>query len=207
MGLDTVEGLRSFCLELSNDRPSPGGGTASAAAGAMAASLLVMVCAITARSKKHASSVSELTRLHEVLETERDGLIRLALWDARAYDSLMEAVRKARAEQGSKVAFKEMDEALRRAAEVPLDTAAACLRVLEYAEKVAELGTRSASSDVGVAVLLAEAGLNGASKNVMINLKEINDIGYVDNLAGKLRLWETEARKLADNTLARLEKP
>lgn len=199
--------MRSFCLELSNDRPSPGGGTASAAAGAMAASLLVMVCGITARSKKHASSAPELKRIGEVLEMERDGLIRLALWDARAYDSVMDAVRKKKADPGSESARREMDESLRRAAEIPLDTAASCLRILEQAAKVAGLGTRSASSDVGVAVLLAEAGLKGASKNVRINIDGIGDEAYVGNLVDKLRLWETEARDLASKAMTQLEEP
>lgn len=207
MGLDSVEGLRSFCLELSSDRPSPGGGTASAAAGAMAASLLVMVCGITARSKKYAASAPELIRIGEVLEVERDGLIRLALWDARAYDSVMNAARKKKAEPGNETVSKEMDDALKRAAEVPLDTAAACVRILDHATKVANLGARSASSDVGVAILLAEAGLKGASKNVRINLDSIMDGTYVDHMVDKLRLLETEGRGLASNATSQLTKP
>jgi formiminotetrahydrofolate cyclodeaminase len=206
LGLESSEQLRAFCLELSSDKPSPGGGTASAAAGAMAASLLMMVCGITSRSKKHEASKPELERLLKVLETERDGLLRLAVEDARAYDLVVEAFRKRKASQSGQ-AEQGVQSALKHASDVPRDTASACLRVLESAVKVAELGTRSASSDVGVAVVLAEAGFSGAAKNVRINTKDILDKGYVDHVEGRLGLEEARSKKLARAAISILDRP
>jgi len=170
--LKDVDALRSFCLELSSDLPSPGGGTASAAAGAMSASLLIMVCGMTGRSKKHTDHWREISDLKAVLVRRRDDLLLLAKEDADAYDAVFEASKRQRANDtpGNR---EEYQARLRRAAEVPFRTAAACYALLEQSVIVAGLQTRSASSDTVVAVMLAEAGFNGASANVEINLGDI----------------------------------
>jgi formiminotetrahydrofolate cyclodeaminase len=201
LGLDTVESLRSFCLELSKDKPSPGGGTASAAAGAMAASLLVMVCDITMRSKKHESSRPELMNLKPSLLGLRDELISLSLEDARAYDLVVDAVR-ARKENARDSADRDYQAALKHASEVPQKTATACLRVLETAVAVAGIGTRSASSDVGVAALLADAGFGGAAMNVKINLGGITDRPFVKAAKSKLDIQKKEAKDAVRKALA-----
>ena len=205
MGLESANQLRAFCFELSSDRPSPGGGTASAAAGAMAASLLIMVCGITSRSKKHESSRSQLEHLKQALETEREGLIKLAEEDAIAYDAVIAAIREEK--RGMRGGSVDLQAALMHAAEVPLETSAACQRILEHTAIVADIGIRSASSDVGVAVLLAEAGLGGAAKNVRINLREILDKAYADHIEEVLSLRETKTRILVENALSKLDKP
>jgi formiminotetrahydrofolate cyclodeaminase len=59
------------------------------------------------------------------------------------------------------------------ATRVPLETAEACLRVLELAEMAVRQGNSNAASDAGVAGLLAAAGAEGALLNVQINLKSL----------------------------------
>jgi formiminotetrahydrofolate cyclodeaminase len=113
----------------------------------MAASLLAMVCGITARSKKHANSKPELDKIKKALTRLRNDLIEFAEEDAHAYDLVVEAMKSRKANPGGK-ADERVQKALERAAEVPMATAEACLRVLETSVRVAELGARSASSDV-----------------------------------------------------------
>ena len=47
--------------------------------------------------------------------------------------------------------------------------------MLSLAERLAPIGNRNAVSDVGVAALLAAAGLRGAAMNVRINLPYLPD--------------------------------
>lgn len=185
MGLKGIEALRRFNEELSSDQPSPGGGTASAAAGAMAASLLIMVCKITARSKKHEKDRPRLEILEKELEKLRDELTGLAEQDAAAYDGVVSAVRRLK-EAGTPEARSAHQTALKHAADVPMKTAAACLEVLRRALPVSRLGVKSASSDTRVAFLLAHAGFEGAAANVMINLGDITDEGYVSEASRRL---------------------
>lgn len=198
-----VDALREFCLELSSDMPSPGGGTAAAAAGGMAASLLAMVCAITAKSKKHEARKPELERLQASLVALRDDLISQAREDADSYDKVVLASRARREDENPKT-VEDFQKALRYAASVPLETASACADVLEYSARVAKLGTASASSDIGVAVLLAETGFKGAAMNVNINLNGIPDASFVRHAREKLKKHEKKAKGHVRDALSRL---
>ncbi len=203
MGLKNLEALRAFCLELASDAPSPGGGSASAAAGAMAASLLMMVCGITAKSKRHEPNKERLEALKAQLSLRREELMDLAREDARAYDIVVEAMRKKR-ENENEETIRAVQDALMFAAQIPMKTASKCVEVLEASIGVAELGTRSASSDVGVAVLMAEAGFKGASMNVRINLKDVRDTGFVESVEEKLAYYRSRVRDLSTDALGRL---
>lgn len=203
MGLRDLEGLRRFCAELSNDQPSPGGGSASAASGAMAASLLAMVCGITAKSKKHEVHKEELERLRSTLVSNTNDLLALVQEDAKAYDFVVEAARK-KAEDKSPSSADAFDRALEHAAEVPLKTAKACFEVLAHATRVAEIGKKSAASDVGVAILLAEAGLRGALMNVRINIAGMADQSSADTTQANADALERKAVAATKDALAKL---
>lgn len=198
-----VEALRSFCMELSSDQPSPGGGTASAAAGAMSASLLIMVCGVTGRSKRHIGHWQEIKDLKTALVNRRDDLLRLAKEDAQAYDDLVEASKRRRANDTPEN-MERFQASLKRAADIPARTAAECCAVLEQSVIVAGIQTRNASSDTLVAVMLAEAGFNGASANVDINLRDITDVDFVQGAQKRLQGQSTKVRRLVEDALSRL---
>lgn len=200
MGLRSRRALGSFCRELASDTPSPGGGTASAAAGAMGASLLAMVCGITAKSKKHAKDAPALRKLEHRLQRLGDDLVALAARDAEAYDKVVVAIRKRRSKETAET-VKGVEAALVSAAEVPMRTAKACIEVLELSRTVSGLGSKSASSDVGVAVLLANAGFNGAAMNVQINLEGLKNEARARRTARMLSAMEKRASKLARGAL------
>lgn len=198
-----IEALRTFCSELSSDQPSPGGGTASAAAGAMSASLLIMVCGMTGRSKRHIDHWQEIDSLKTNLVRRRDDLLSLAKEDAHAYDILFEASKRQRADDSTENR-KEFQASLIKAAEVPARTATECCALLEQSVIVAGLQTRSASSDTVVAVMLAEAGFKGASANIEINLKDITDTGFVQGTREELRHQSAKVKTLVENALSKL---
>lgn len=185
MGLKSADGLRAFCAELADDQPSPGGGSASAAAGAMAASLLAMVCGITAKSKKHADKAEVIGRLRGDLLALQSKLLDNAKADAEAYDMVVSTARRRRESPGEE-AEKAYESALRYAADVPMKTAEDCASVLEAGVEVAELGARGAWSDLATALLLGEDGLRGAVLNVRINLDLMRDTGYATEMSGRI---------------------
>ncbi|MCJ2533193.1 MAG: cyclodeaminase/cyclohydrolase family protein [Candidatus Thermoplasmatota archaeon] len=201
--LNGVESLRDFCAELSSSSPSPGGGTASAAAGAMSASLLAMVCSVTGKKKKSEELRPELDMLTDSLLTLRDELVDLAQEDARAYDGLVEAMRRRRTE-GTDDAVEAVKAALGEATEVPQKTARACARILEMATRVGEIGTRNAYSDVAVAVYLAEAGVTGALMNVLINIEGSTDSEHADSTRMDVQDQYERAGRAAKQALDRL---
>ncbi|MBN1676906.1 MAG: cyclodeaminase/cyclohydrolase family protein [Candidatus Thermoplasmatota archaeon] len=195
--------MRAFCAELAEDQPSPGGGSASAAAGAMAASLLAMVCGITAKSKKYADKAEIVGSLRGDLLALQSKLLDNAKSDSEAYDMVIAASRLRREKPGEE-AEAAFEAALKHAADVPMRAAEACSAVLEAGLEVAELGARSAWSDTATALLLGEAGLRGAALNVRINLDSIHDRAYAGESRRKIDALVSISQKRFSEAMAKL---
>ncbi len=157
---------------LASDEPTPGGGSAAALAGAAAAALVTMVAVM---SNTRTGAPGDRARLDTALKHVRESgarLRRLVDEDAHAYDQVIAARRLPGTTDGEKAARRgALKDAIAHAAEVPLDTARACLVVLRAAGDVLAHGNPSAASDARTAGALAWAGLVGAIENVRINLE------------------------------------
>jgi methenyltetrahydrofolate cyclohydrolase len=150
--------------------PTPGGGSASALASAVGASLLLMVAA--------------LPKTRNGTDDDRD---------TAAYDRVVAAYRMAKASPEEQAARKAaIQRALQGATDVPLGVMQRTVRALEAATAIAVHGYKSASSDVGVAIALLTAGATGAKLNVDVNLEAISDGAYRDRVGADARdLLET----------------
>lgn len=180
--------LDSWIDQLASAAPTPGGGSAAALAGAMAAALVAMVARITSSRKAYAAVASEFAQIAEEADGLRLKLRELVDRDARAYESVMAAYRLPReTEEEKRRRLEEIDRALLKAAEVPLETARAAAAVLGLARRVAEAGYRNAAADSGVAALLAEAALRGAVYNVEVNVRSLSDPAKGESLSRQAR--------------------
>ena len=181
---------------LASPDPTPGGGTASAIAGAMGTSLLIMVTGLAKSKTNTADEKAALGAARLALEPLRAELMRLADADSDAFGQVMAAYRRPKATDEEKAARSSaIQTALRQATVVPLETLRACAAAMPLAAQVAEAGNRSAASDVGVAVGLLEAAAAGAEANVRINLDGLKDEGFNANVL-------SEASRLAAETAA-----
>lgn len=159
--------------------PTPGGGTASALAGAMAAALVEMVCGLTVGREKFAAVREEVRRARERAAALRARLLALAEEDASAYSALSAAYKLPKRTDEEKAARSEaIQQALRAATETPLRTAEAAAEVAALARLMVEKGNPSAASDAGVAALLAEAAVQGAALSVCTNLRGLKDADF-----------------------------
>jgi methenyltetrahydrofolate cyclohydrolase len=164
---------------LSSPNPTPGGGTASAIAGAMGSSVLVMVASLAKSKNNTDAEKAALAKARELLMPLTTHLTQLADADARAFDQVMAAYRLPKNSDQEKTARTQaIQSALQGATTVPLDTLRACADALTHARVVAEHGNRSAASDAGVAIGLLRAAANGAHANVQINLDGIKDEAF-----------------------------
>ncbi len=160
--------------------PVPGGGSASAVAGALGASLLLMVAGMEKTRSGTPEEVADLAEAAARLRPLRDALTLLVDKDSDAYAMVASAFTLPKSSDQEKSARREAIQAgVRQATDVPLETMRACRDVLRDAVVVARNGNRNAASDVGVAVELLLAGLRGAGLNVDINLAGLTDQPYV----------------------------
>lgn len=161
-----------FLAELSSNAPVPGGGGASAAVGAFAAALGMMVTNLTIGKKKYADYEEEVKAVRDRLEGLRDQLIDLVDGDAVAFEPLSKAysIPKDDPERDT-----IMENALYEASVVPMNIMETVLAAAKELEVLVEKGSKLAVSDVGVGILFAQAAIEGASLNVYINTKSMKD--------------------------------
>ena len=165
-----------FLEQLSSSTPIPGGGGASAAVGAFASALGLMVTNLTVGKKKYADVEEEILEIREKLEQKKQDLVRMVDEDAEAFEPLAKAYRmpkETEEEQAEKE--KVMEAALKNAAEAPLCIMKTIVDTMEMIRVLGEKGGRLAVSDAGVAILFAQAALEGASLNIFINTKMMKD--------------------------------
>jgi len=183
----TKKPINSFLDELASSAPAPGGGSVAALSGALGAALISMVSNLTIGKKKYAGVQDEITALLKKSESLRDKLTGLFEEDVVVYTRLSQTMKMPHDTEEQKNSRTEaMDKALKAATDVPLRAAEACVSVMELCRPVAETGNINAVSDVGVGILMAEAGLRSAALNVLINLGLIKDDEFVSEKRKRL---------------------
>jgi formiminotetrahydrofolate cyclodeaminase len=183
----TDKPVKTFLNELASAAPAPGGGSVAAVAGALGAALISMVCNLTIGKEKYAGVQAEIGEILEKSEKLRKKLADLLDADVEVYSLLSQTMKMPRDTDEQKQArATAMNRALKAATDVPMRVAEACVSVMELCRPTAEKGNSNAVSDVGVGILMAEAGLRSAALNVLINLRWIKDQAYVNESRRKL---------------------
>jgi methenyltetrahydrofolate cyclohydrolase len=172
----------------SSSAPTPGGGSAAALAGAIGASLLAMVAALPKTKNNTPEERAALEAARATILQLRSQLVELIDRDAAAYDAVVAAYRLPKATDDEKAARKtSIQDALKLATEVPLETYLAVNNVMREAAAVAEAGNPSAKSDLAVALQLIGTAGQGALLNIEANLGSVTDQAFVQNVVARVK--------------------
>jgi formiminotetrahydrofolate cyclodeaminase len=174
--------LAEFEERLASAEPVPGGGSASAIAGSLAASLLAMVARLSLDRPKYAAYEATCTRALTTAQSAQVRLLALADDDARAYGGFAAARKMPRETKEQQQAREAATRAAaRQSSEIPLAVIRECARVIYEIEAMSGRSNLNAASDLEVAARLAAAAARGAAANVMINLPMVGDESYTDD--------------------------
>jgi glutamate formiminotransferase / formiminotetrahydrofolate cyclodeaminase len=160
-------GVEPFIEQLAAPTATPGGGSASAAGGAMAAGLAHMVASMSRGKKAYLQYETQLSEAIARLATLREELKSAIDADAESYNVVMKAYRAARETDDGGAG---VNAALREATTVPLSVAQRSAQTRQIAESLKPITNPNMASDLITAVALAQAALTGALSNVDINL-------------------------------------
>lgn len=195
--------LRGFVEEAASESPAPGGGSVSAAIGALGVALGSMVANLSAHKPGWDSRWREFSDWADKGKHYVDQLLHLVDEDTAAFNGIMDALGMPKGNDEEKaVRHAALQEATRRATEVPAQIMRTCYASMEVMEAMAKLGNPASVSDAGVGALAARAGVIGAFLNVKINVPSLEDKAYVKALLEEGAELVEKANRLEEEILA-----
>jgi glutamate formiminotransferase/formiminotetrahydrofolate cyclodeaminase len=189
----------SFLDTLAAGTPTPGGGSAAAYAGAMAAALAAMVARVTMGKKKYADVQNRMQAIAEEADLLRASLTRAVSQDAQAFEAVLAAMKLPKDSDAEKAARSEaVEQATHQAAEVPLAVSRDVVSVLELLAEVAETGNANAVADAASGAAMGRAAMHAAGLNVKVNASSISDKAAANGWLNTLSELNMQAQRLED---------
>ena len=177
--------IAPYLAQLASPAPTPGGGSACAAVGAIGAALIEMVINVSLRSA-HPEHVDELHTELQIATEARARFVVFGTMDERAYNGYRVALALPKSSDEEKVARRDaLEKATIASAEAPLQTAVLAESLLKRIFDVTKIASSHMRSDLGVAAhMLASAG-SAAIVMVDTNLILIKTKETADDLRSK----------------------
>ena len=199
--------IKDYLELLSSKAPVPGGGGASALAGALGDSLGQMVVHLTLGKKRYAQAEQDMLNYERERKRLQQEVLMLADKDAEVFAPLAECYRLPSSTEEEK-AYKEkvMEERLVQASYVPLEIMEKAAEMLGILKELAEKGSVMAVSDVGVGVQFARTAILGAVMNVYINTRSMKDRKRAEELNREAKRLTKEGTDAADRIYEKIVK-
>ncbi len=196
------ETCKDFNTVLASKAAVPGGGGAAAMGGAIGMALSNMVGNLTIGKKKYADVEDEAKELVAKGEKVIAALEALVDKDAEVFEPLSKAYGMPReTDEEKKLKAETMEACGKTACSVPLDIMRQAYAGIKIHQRMGEIGTMIAISDVACGVVFLKAALISGSLNVIININGIKDEEF--NTAAKTEMDQllADGSKIADETL------
>ena len=199
------ESSAEFTSLLASPSSVPGGGGASALAGAIGAALGDMVGELTLGKKKYKDVEDEI---REAMTAARDLRVRLLSCvekDAAAFEPLSRAYGIPKDDPDRE---RVMEACLKDAAAVPAEIFDLCCEAIAIQKVFAEKGSRLMISDAATGAALCRGALYGAAMNVRVNTRLMKDRDYAEQLdrriSDKLETYASLAQEIYTNVEQKL---
>ena len=195
--------VADFTHETASESPAPGGGSISAAVGALGAALATMVANLSAHKRGWDDRWEEFSTWAEKGKNYHDELLALVDEDTEAFNKVMDVFAMARDTKAQKAERKRsMQEATKYAMDVPFRVMQSSFDSMEVIKAMAEKGNPSSVSDAGVGALCARTAVSGAYLNIKTNAAGLEDKKFVDDMLKKAEEIEKKALSLEQEILA-----
>ena len=191
--------VKKYMENLASNLPAPGGGSASALAGAQGISLVMMVAELTVGKEKYRDWEAYCQKAISDGTVIQTNFLKAIDDDTDAYNKVGAAFKLPKNTDEEKAArSRAIQDATVLATRVPLRTMEISLEALKVAKSLIGKSNPNCSSDIGVGALNLKSALMGAWLNVKINLPGIKDEALRNELFEKGQSMLEESNKIAD---------
>ncbi|MDR2461586.1 MAG: cyclodeaminase/cyclohydrolase family protein [Deltaproteobacteria bacterium] len=181
----------------------PGGGSVTAMSGALGASMGAMVANLTLNKKGYEDVYGEVEKLLDSMTSGIEKIKILTQQDMDAFDGVLLAYRLPKETDNQKnIRKEEIQNAIIKAAMVPLSIAVLANDLLFYNKRLSEIGNGSVVNDCAVACILLESTVRAAMLSVDVNFHSIEDKELKQEIKEKKDNILSESKKTMDETLA-----
>ena len=195
--------LEEFADETASESPAPGGGSISAAMGALGISLATMVANLSSHKAGWDDRWEEFSLWAEKGQALKDELLMLVDEDTRAFNLIMDAFSLAKSNDSEKAArTAAIQEATRFAIEVPFRVMKRSFECMEIIKAMAETGNPNSVTDAGVGALAARSAVMGAFLNVKINASGLHDKAFVEKVLAEGNQIQDKAKAMESDILS-----
>lgn len=193
---------KNFLSELASKAAVPGGGGAAALGGAIGMCLSNMVGNLTVGKKKYADVEDEVKELLKRGDIVIEQLKHLVDKDAEVFEPLSKAYGLPKdTPEEAKQKEQTIEECSKVACSVPMEIMRNAYEGIKIHNRMGQIGTMLAISDVGCGVTFLKSALIAGSLNVIINLNTIKDPGFLEKTRNEMNKLLDDGSKLADKTL------
>ncbi|GAV23430.1 cyclodeaminase/cyclohydrolase family protein [Carboxydothermus pertinax] len=191
-----------FLEALASKAPVPGGGGAAALGGAIGMALSNMVGNLTVGKKKYADVEDEVKELIARGSQIIEELKSLVDKDAEVFEPLSKAYGlPAETEEQKKIKEETLEKCSKDACSVPMEIMRKAFEGIKIHQRMGQIGSKLAISDVGCGVVFLKSALISGMLNVIINLNTIKDQEFVNKTKAEMEQLLNEGSKIADETL------
>lgn len=195
--------MKRFLEKLALDRPTPGGGSASAMAGALSASLVAMVAGLS--SKKNKKSQKEMEKIQKKALAIQKKLFLGVDEDANSFNEVIKVFRLPyKTERDRLRRNKSIQKAYQKATVTPQLVCRQSVQLLDFSRLLILKGNPNAVSDAGVAAFLADAALAGGLLNIGSNLVPVTEGPFLKKMRLLMGEWATKRNRLMGEVLRAL---
>lgn len=200
------QSVEEFVRDLNSTKPMPGGGSAAAICGAMAAALAGMSAHMTAGKKKFAAVEGKMQEIITATAVLQEEMLAMAQEDADMYSLVLQAYKLPKnTETEAAQRAMAIEEASKTAVIASLKVTGACVRIMKLAYTTVTEGNQMMVTDGSASALLARACQQVAAYNVRINLGGVKDKAVAAEAEKLLAGHLAEGEKLEANVLQEVE--
>jgi formiminotetrahydrofolate cyclodeaminase len=183
--------IEAFVQDLNSTKPMPGGGSAAAICGSMAAALAVE------------DKMQQIITATKLLQEE---MLGMAQEDADMYSLVLQAYKLPKdTEEEAAQRAKAIEEASKTAVVASLKVTGACVRIMKLAYITVTEGNQMMVTDGSASALLARACQQVAAYNVRINLGGVKDAAVRDEAERMLASHLSEGEALQAKVLKEVD--